>query len=333
MLLRSRGGQPPRLPSTLSKMLLILTNSIDGTSDEIVRRVGAARAFRFNVDLWQDYQIEVTGEGFALSDPSGRHVHSHQIEACYVRKPTFDDPLSIPEGGCLEAWQRSQISYLCQELYNICKRSGKIRLVEKGAQQRFGKFSQMQVAANYFSVPSWRFTKGSVSPHFDRPTIAKTLVADFVENYRVFFTTRVESGTLDPQYPWFLQDEVDADFDLTVVYVAGRSFAFTLDRNSFDGVDWRKQINKTDLPWIRYKISQDFDERIRRFMTEAQLEFGRLDFLLADGIEYFLEVNPNGQWAWLDMEGKEGVFDAVIAELTKNWTEQHCESIHRSSCV
>ena len=56
-------------------------------------------------------------------------------------------------------------------------------------------------------------------------------------------------------------------------------------------------------------------------MPEAELEFGRLDFLLADGRECFLEVNPNGQWAWLDLDGKEGIFDAVVKTLTNNWGE------------
>jgi len=55
-------------------------------------------------------------------------------------------------------------------------------------------------------------------------------------------------------------------------------------------------------------------------MDEAGLAFGRLDFLLKGPTAYFLEVNPNGQWAWLDIDGGQGIFDAVVHELTKNWT-------------
>jgi hypothetical protein len=302
-------------------MLLILTGSMDGTSDEVVRRVGSQRVFRFNLDLWREYRIQVTREGFTLSDPSGRTVHSDQVKACYVRKPSFDDMIAIPEGGCVEAWLRSQMSYLCQELYNICHRQGKVRLVEKGAEHRLGKFVQMQMAAKYFEVPSWRFIKDTNPPEFNKSTVAKSLVADFVENHRVFYTTRVQSRSLDSQFPWFLQEEVAADYDLTVVYVAGLSFAFTLSRRAFDGVDWRKEINRKDLPWKRYQINPDLACRIQSFMAEAELQFGRLDFLLAKGREYFLEVNPNGQWAWLDLDGKEGIFDTIVKALTDNWGE------------
>jgi hypothetical protein len=119
-----------------------------------------------------------------------------------------------------------------------------------------------------------------------------------------------------------LQDEVHADFDLTVVYVAGQSFAFTLNRLSFKGADWRKQINRDALDWQRYELPRSLEKAIQAFMDDASLEFGRLDFLLIDDVAHFLEVNPNGQWAWLDIDGAHGIFDAVIYELTKGWLER-----------
>ncbi len=303
-------------------MLLILTNSIDGTTDEIVRRVGSNRVFRFNIDLWRDYEFEFSPQGFWLSDPTGRSLQSREIRVAYLRKPSFDDSIAIPKGGCTEAWLRAQLQYVIQEIYNYCRDAGFVRLVEKGAQQRFGKFSQMRLASEYFVVPDWRFVKRAIPPTFTKPTITKALVADFVEDYQFLFTKQVESGALDPAYPWLLQDEVEADADLTVVYVKGQSFAFVLDRSSFDGVDWRKHINKKELYWRRYQISHDLDRSIRAFMEGARLDFGRLDFLLKDQTAYFLEVNPNGQWAWLDVDGSEGIFAAVVNELTRDWTEQ-----------
>ena len=300
-------------------MLFILTNSVDGTTDEIVRRVGSHHVFRFNIDLWKDYEFEMSPRGFWISDPSGRFLDSKEIKAAYIRKPSFDAPLAIPEGGCPEAWLRYHIKYFSQEIYNICRDAGVVRLVEKGAQQRFGKFSQMRLASKYFIVPDWHFVKKFSKLTFSKATIAKALVADFVEDYRFFYTTPVKSDTLDPAFPWFLQDEVQADADLTVVYIAGRCFAFSLDRSTFLGVDWRKHINKQELDWRRFNISSDIVQAIKAFMTEAGLEFGRLDFLLKEQVAYFLEVNPNGQWAWLDVEGKEGLFDAVVHELTKGW--------------
>lgn len=297
-------------------MLLILTNSIDGTTDEIIRRLGGHPAFRFNVDLWRQYEFEFTTHGFFLRDPAGRMIREEDVSRLYVRKPTFDDPLDKPAGGSLEWWTQQQVSYLVQEIYNLCRQRGKIALVEKGAETRMGKVCQMRLASKHLHVPPWRIVRQDGLVAANTPQIAKSLVADFTGNYQFFFTRRVKPETLDPAYPWFLQDLVDAEADVTVVYIAGRQFAFELDRTSFHGVDWRKHINSVDLPWKRTRIPDEVICGISYFMSEAGLSFGRLDFLKTKDRYLFLEVNPNGQWAWLDLEGKEGIFDCVIECLT-----------------
>ena len=50
-------------------------------------------------------------------------------------------------------------------------------------------------------------------------------------------------------------------------------------------------------------------------MTDANLHYGRLDFLY-DGSTYaFLEVNSNGEWEWLDRDGSNGVLPRVVSEI------------------
>lgn len=300
-------------------MLLIFTNSLDGTADEIVRRIGSNQVFRFNLDLWRDYTFHVDGGGFFITDPTGRTCSSSNVRAAYVRKPSFDDPLNIPEGGCPEAWLRAQIGYFVQEMYNWCNNCGLVRLVEKGAQSRFGKFTQMWAASRHFSVPTWKFIRGVPIHSDDHGFIVKPLTADFIGDYKIMFTTRVKPSELDPAYPWLLQEEILASHDVTVVYVAGKCFGFGLDRSTFSGVDWRKHINREELTWTPWTLGAANEKRICRFMEEANLDFGRLDFLACDDKLQFLEVNPNGQWAWLDPDGAYGIFDAVINVLTKGW--------------
>jgi D-alanine-D-alanine ligase-like ATP-grasp enzyme len=47
-------------------------------------------------------------------------------------------------------------------------------------------------------------------------------------------------------------------------------------------------------------------------MKRCALRFGRLDFVLEDDTLYFLEVNPNGQWAWLDLNDEVGLITAMV---------------------
>jgi hypothetical protein len=39
---------------------------------------------------------------------------------------------------------------------------------------------------------------------------------------------------------------------------------------------------------------------------------------MKDNQLFFLEINPNGQWAWLDIEQNTGLFAAVIDEIKNN---------------
>jgi hypothetical protein len=50
-------------------------------------------------------------------------------------------------------------------------------------------------------------------------------------------------------------------------------------------------------------------------MAELGLHFGRLDFLLGEDGYWFLEVNTNGEWAWLDTEGHHGLLLKVASEI------------------
>ena len=296
-------------------MLLILTNSLDSTVDHLLSQTDKP-IFRLNIDLWQDYVVAVKPSGFDLADRHGRNINEKLMSSCYWRKVSFSSIEVVPLGGSIGNWLRSQWQYVFRELWNIARDMGKARLTEVGAERRFGKLMQLRLAKDYFLVADWLFTKQDSSPLFNGPHVTKGFAAEFLGDNKNFYTRSVKSETLDPAYPWFLQSEIDASHDLTVVYVAGRCFAFTLDRKLFEGVDWRVDINRVEHPWADYELGPDLTRRICAFMDEARLSYGRLDFLLKDGEAWFLEVNPTGQYAWLDQSGRQGMMAAVIEELT-----------------
>ena len=58
-------------------------------------------------------------------------------------------------------------------------------------------------------------------------------------------------------------------------------------------------------------------------MYYLELRFERLDLLAQDTTcekVVFLEMNPNGQWVWLDIDQTKGMFDAVIEVLIPGQT-------------
>ena len=88
-------------------MLLILTNSLDGTVDFLMEHLKQESVFRFNIDLWADYEIQIHADNFWIKDPTGRFIDEQMVSSCYYRKPRFDLIATVPKGGSLENWLKS----------------------------------------------------------------------------------------------------------------------------------------------------------------------------------------------------------------------------------
>jgi glutathione synthase/RimK-type ligase-like ATP-grasp enzyme len=43
----------------------------------------------------------------------------------------------------------------------------------------------------------------------------------------------------------------------------------------------------------------DIEDQCRRYVAACGLLFGAIDLVLSHGAFYFLEINPNGEWGWL----------------------------------
>src|SRR5215475_834471 len=78
----------PRAP-----VLFIYTNSFDLSVDVLIRRLGNDAVFRFNLDLWTDYQIEIDRERVKIANPRGREVESKDIVKFLWRKPLTNQHL------------------------------------------------------------------------------------------------------------------------------------------------------------------------------------------------------------------------------------------------
>lgn len=285
-------------------MLLLFTNSLDSSSDIICRLCAeqGVPSFRLNIDLFRDYKFRWQSGGFRLIDPSGRVADSASISAAYWRKPHFPGDAPVERLGASVSeweWGEAQVLYLVQELANWCRERGLLRLVEPRAERRFGKVSQMLLAENYFCVPAWQTGWGI--PLEGDPRIVKSLDARLIEDGRFLFARSVEPGRLDPRFAWLLQDVAPGAHDVTVAFVAGECFGFRFAAVR-DGSreDWRRAINTEDDIWVPWPIPARLTEEIRGFMAAARLKFGRLDFVVSEAVEWFLEVNPNGQYGWLD---------------------------------
>lgn len=130
---------------------------------------------------------------------------------------------------------------------------------------------------------------------------------DYGDRQTGVFTTRVVPSDLEEDAPLRMapviyQELLPKLFDVRVTVVGRQIFAAAIDSQSdaAAALDWRKTENE-DLPHHAHDLPASVREACLRYMAALGLNFGALDFVLTPRNEYvFLEVNPNGQWVWIE---------------------------------
>jgi hypothetical protein len=309
------------LPSTGKPVLFVYTNSFDLSVDVLIKRLGNDAVFRFNLDLWQDYQIKIDSRRIRIANLSGRAVESGDIAKFLWRKPLTNEKLYPDQQFPRErVYDEDELAYAMREVWNAMYYSGRAVLIDPLSDTIAGKLLQAQIAQRYFRVPDWDVISGAAAKNeAGQHRVVKSFTSLRTGDRSVLFTTRVDTEQLSPASPWFLQSYVPAAFDVTVVAIRDALFAFALDRAEFPSgvVDWRRaRLLEPKQDWMAHALPPEVAAAIRQFMGDMSLHYGRLDFLLSAGTYYFLEVNPNGEWGWLDEFGEAGIIDTLVNELS-----------------
>lgn len=102
--------------------------------------------------------------------------------------------------------------------------------------------------------------------------------------------------------PCLFQEYIKKDYELRVTVVHDKVFAVEIHSQDCTNakIDWRR-ANIKDVPHKLHKIPQNISEKCLALVKNLGLEFGALDLIRRHDGEYvFLEINPNGQYGWLE---------------------------------
>lgn len=127
------------------------------------------------------------------------------------------------------------------------------------------------------------------------------------EEVKIFYTSFVTPEHLDQietvaLCPVFLEEYVEKAFELRVTVIGTDIFAAAIDsQNTTDAeVDWR-MANNDLVPYKCYELPVTVQQKCRELLKKFKLNFGAIDLIVTpDGEFVFLEINPNGQWVWVE---------------------------------
>jgi hypothetical protein len=312
----------------ISPRVLLISNERDASVDWVVRALRARGIpyLRINTERIERYGVTV--------DPATNLWHFSTAKVKYVldevkgvwfRRPECsaqvrDAPLTDAEKnfacGQLQALVLS-LSVLGQ---NKWLNSPHLNLSAES------KIRQLWHAKEFgFSVPDSIITNSrSEALKFTRrhsgDVVLKALHAPLITEAgasRFIFTQRLEKGHLEGMQavepvPFILQREIHPKIDVRVIVVDNESFSAAAEPHEF--LDWRTGVSK--VSFRPHTIPSQLTTQCVQFLRHLGLRFGAFDFALAtDGTYYFLELNPNGEWGWLEKTCGLGISNAIAKAL------------------
>lgn len=114
--------------------------------------------------------------------------------------------------------------------------------------------------------------------------------------------------------PLFLQEKISNKSDIRVTIVGETIFAVSIVKNNSEDVDWRRP--EIDKEYNICKLPINIEKKLLQLNKSLGLIYSAIDLILSpNGDYYFLEINPVGEWGWLENEVGCNISDLLIKEL------------------
>jgi len=313
-------------------LILIVTNERDLTTDYVVlelQRRGCSYV-RLNTENIASARVAL---GFTSRDDwsialADRAVRGDEVTAAYFRRPGSPSVDAGVEDPGERAYCEAEWGALLKSLYmRIGERwlnaPSNIMLAED-------KPRQLLLARSLgFTVPEAIVTNDmrAADQFLSGPqSIAKPLREALLdgEPERVIFTSRVARASLRDARtfgaaPMILQREIAKHADVRVTVVGDRVFAAAIysQGSPETEVDWRRG-GSGDLPYQVITLPDPLSALCVQLVKSLDLRFGAIDLVWdEDGVFWFLEVNPNGQWAWIETRTGHPITAAIVDALER----------------
>ncbi len=142
-------------------------------------------------------------------------------------------------------------------------------------------------------------------------------------NDYLFFTSKLDPEKLPTpdslsKAPCLFQGYVPKDHELRVTVMGNKVFSAALYSQEHDDskIDWR--LGNDVVEHKETKLSAENEERVIALTRRFNLQFGAYDFIMTPNNQLvFLELNPNGQWGWIQEKTGMPLRESLVDLLEK----------------
>ncbi len=308
-------------------MLLIITNKDDLTADFLITRLLELDKpyFRLNSEDLTDAEYYFYLHRDSISNRimvAGKQLDLDSVKCVWYRRKLWVNP---PETVVPE-----QRRFVAGEIVNLVEGlvanpnilwvnpMDAVTLAER-------KVYQLRIAHQLgFTIPQTiisnnsdqlrRFYKEKNGKIICKPIFHGLFLTD-KERYAVY-THRIEYDDLSDDLqlrtcPTLLQMEVPKGTDIRVTVIGQKFFSAEIYSPTSHPLDWRKP--NESISYRNFDLDKEIRDLCGRMLRILNLSYGAFDFVKTEtGQLYFLEVNPTGEWAWLEKVMGYSMRDAFI---------------------
>jgi glutathione synthase/RimK-type ligase-like ATP-grasp enzyme len=313
-------------------LVLLVTNKFDVTTDFVVaalRRLGAPFIRLNTEDLFTKWNVTWTNED-AVLQRDAEIFRLRDVRSVYYRRPKTPNPGDGISPDAVPFAVKETRALLQNLLSNIDAHwISSVQATERAE----NKLLQLQVARHLgFRTPDTLITNQAATAEAFVAEHGATVVKPLSNGWltddppRIAFTTSITpemmAGLAEAIAcsPHLLQERIDKKFDIRVTVVENSVFACRIysqdheeTRTDFrvaNTLDFRLEHELKALP-------KAIDDLCTRLVKAFALNFGAID--LVEGIDgyTFLEINPNGQWAWIEQLTGAPISAAIATSLAR----------------
>lgn len=312
--------------------VLVLTARLDPTADSVVTELGRRGTPVFRLDP-ADFPVAAQLTARFDGRWAGRlHTPHHELDlaevgAAYFRRPgavTVGPDLIDADRDWATAEARAGLGGLLAAIPHWLNHPDTAEHAER-------KPVQLQAAAGAsLDTPRTLITNDPAAARSFVAELPRAVYKAFTpsvgghDGRRFIYTTVVTAADVDDEAVRLtahqFQEWIDKDHEVRLTVVDDRFFAARLTARSADArVDWR-----SDYASIDYAVTE-VPDRVRtgvsRMLAGLRLRFASMDFAVRpDGSWVFLDLNPNGQWGWIEHETGLPICAAIATALQRRPT-------------